>query len=102
MGKTGDNSSVVVRNLGLADRSGQPTVRTDTHPRALHTGDAPHDGGRVLIEPERLSWARCGALKIAADQPPAPLPIRNALRTIGIHITQRNDNARLLPAAAGT
>jgi hypothetical protein len=37
---------------------------------------------------------------LAADAPPAPLHIRNALRTIDIHITQRIDNARLLPVAA--
>ena len=37
---------------------------------------------------------------LAADQPPAPLPLRNALRTIEIHITERIDTARLLPKAA--
>ena len=37
---------------------------------------------------------------LAADQPPAPPPIRNALRTIDIHITKRIDNARLPPIAA--
>ena len=37
---------------------------------------------------------------LAADQPPAPLSIRNALHTIDIHIIDRIDNARLLPAAA--
>ena len=37
---------------------------------------------------------------LAADQPPAPPPIRKALRTIDTHITQRIDNARLLPTAA--
>ena len=37
---------------------------------------------------------------LAADQPPAPLPIRNALHDIDIHITYRIDNARLLPTAA--
>ena len=37
---------------------------------------------------------------LAADGPPAPPSIRNALRTIDIHITQRIDNARLAPKAA--
>ena len=37
---------------------------------------------------------------LAAHQPPGPLPIRKALRTIDTHITQRIDNARLLPTAA--
>jgi len=37
---------------------------------------------------------------LAAHQPPAPPPIRKALRTIDTHITQRIDNARLLPTAA--
>jgi hypothetical protein len=35
-----------------------------------------------------------------ADQPPAPPPIRNALRTIDIHVTETIDQARLLPKAA--
>ncbi|MGH3564312.1 MAG: hypothetical protein ACRDTN_21680, partial [Mycobacterium sp.] len=37
---------------------------------------------------------------LAANQPPAPLPLRNALHTIDIHVTERIDNARLLPNAA--
>ncbi|HET7666130.1 MAG TPA: hypothetical protein VFK56_08685 [Mycobacterium sp.] len=37
---------------------------------------------------------------LAADQPPAPLPLRNALRTIDIHTTQTIDRARLLPKPA--
>jgi hypothetical protein len=37
---------------------------------------------------------------LAADTPPAPPPIRKALRTIDIHITRRIDNARLAPKAA--
>ena len=32
---------------------------------------------------------------LAADQPPAPSPLRKALRTIDTHITQRIANARL-------
>lgn len=32
---------------------------------------------------------------LAADQPPAPPPIRKALRTIDAHIAERIDNARL-------
>ena len=37
---------------------------------------------------------------LAADQPPAPPPVRKALRTIDIHITKTIDQARLLPKAA--
>ena len=37
---------------------------------------------------------------LAADQPPAPPPLRKALRTIDIHITETIDQARLLPKAA--
>ncbi|MGO9697551.1 MAG: hypothetical protein ACLPYO_28285 [Mycobacterium sp.] len=37
---------------------------------------------------------------LAADQPPAPLPLRKALRTIDTHITERVDNARLPLKAA--
>jgi hypothetical protein len=32
---------------------------------------------------------------LAADQPPAPPPLRKALHTIDIHIAERIDNARL-------
>jgi hypothetical protein len=37
---------------------------------------------------------------LAADQPPAPPPLRKALRTIDTHIAQRIDNARLPLKAA--
>jgi hypothetical protein len=37
---------------------------------------------------------------LAADQPPAPPPIRNALHAIDIHITEAIDHARLLPKVA--
>ena len=37
---------------------------------------------------------------LAADQPPVPPPIRKALRTIDIHITERIDQTRLLPKVA--
>jgi hypothetical protein len=37
---------------------------------------------------------------LAADQPPAPRPLRKALHTIDIHITDTIDRARLLPKAA--
>ena len=37
---------------------------------------------------------------LAADQPPAPPPIRKALRTIDTHIAERIDNARLPLKAA--
>jgi len=37
---------------------------------------------------------------LAADQPQAPPPIRKALHTIEIHISDTIDQARLLPKAA--
>jgi hypothetical protein len=37
---------------------------------------------------------------LAADQPPAPPPLRKALHTIDIHITEHIDRARLLPNSA--
>jgi hypothetical protein len=37
---------------------------------------------------------------LAADQPLAPLPVRKALHTIDIHISERIDQARLLPKIA--
>lgn len=37
---------------------------------------------------------------LAAGQPPAPQPLRNALHTRDIHITKTIDRARLLPNAA--
>ena len=41
----------------------------------------------------------CCVPLLAADQPPAP-PVRKALHTIDIHISERIDQARLLPKAA--
>jgi hypothetical protein len=37
---------------------------------------------------------------LAPDQPPTPPPIRKALHTIDIRITETIDRARLLPKAA--
>jgi hypothetical protein len=37
---------------------------------------------------------------LAADQPPAPSPVRKALHTIDIHISERIDQIRLLPKVA--
>jgi hypothetical protein len=37
---------------------------------------------------------------LATDTPPAPTPIRNALHTFDIHITETIDQVRLLPKAA--
>jgi hypothetical protein len=37
---------------------------------------------------------------LVADEPPAPPSIRKALHTIDIHITQRIEDARLLPTVA--
>lgn len=37
---------------------------------------------------------------LAADQPPAPPPLRKALQTIDIHITEQINHARFLPNAA--
>jgi hypothetical protein len=37
---------------------------------------------------------------LASDQPPAPPPLRKALHTIDIHITETIEQARLLPNAA--
>jgi hypothetical protein len=37
---------------------------------------------------------------LATDRPPAPPPVRKALNTIDIHITETIDRARLLPKAA--
>ena len=37
---------------------------------------------------------------LATDQPPASPPIRKALHTIDIHISDTFDQARLLPQAA--
>ena len=56
------------------------------------------DGLRFAIFYTKLHH-RCLRPLLAADNPPAPPPLRNALRTIDIHITERIDQARLLPKA---
>src|SRR5215468_636217 len=57
------------------------------------------DGLRFAIFYTKLHDRLLGPL-LAADQPPAPPPVRKALRTIDIHITETIDQARLLPKAA--
>ena len=57
------------------------------------------DGLRFAIFYTKLHNRLLGPL-LAADQPPAPPPVRKALRTIDIHIAETIDQARLLPKAA--
>ncbi|OCB29315.1 hypothetical protein A9X02_28295 [Mycobacterium malmoense] len=57
------------------------------------------DGLRFAIFYTKLHNRLLGPL-MAADQPPAPLPLRKALRTIDTHIDTYIDNSRILPKAA--
>ncbi len=57
------------------------------------------DGLRFAIFYVKLHNRLLGPL-LAADQPPAPPSLRNALRTIDTHIDTYIDNARMLPKAA--
>jgi hypothetical protein len=57
------------------------------------------DGLRFAIFYTKLYNRLLGPL-MAANQPPAPPPLRNALRTIETHIIERIDNARILPRTA--
>jgi hypothetical protein len=57
------------------------------------------DGLRFAIFPTKLHDRLLRPL-LAADQPPALQSLRNALRTIDIHIAGRIDNARLPLKAA--
>jgi hypothetical protein len=57
------------------------------------------DGLRFAIFYTKLHNRLLGPL-LAADQPPAPPSLRNALRTIDTHIDTYIDNARILPKAA--
>ncbi|MGH3970588.1 MAG: hypothetical protein ACRDTV_21350, partial [Mycobacterium sp.] len=57
------------------------------------------DGLRFAIFYTKLHNRLLGSL-LAADQPPAPPSLRNALRTIDTHIDTYIDNARMLPKAA--
>ena len=57
------------------------------------------DGLRFAIFYTKVHDRLLGPL-LAADQPPAPLLLRNALHTIDIHTTQTIDRARLLPKPA--
>jgi hypothetical protein len=57
------------------------------------------DGLRFLIFYTKLRDRLLRPL-LAADQPPAPPPVRKALRTSDIHISERIDQARLLPKVA--
>ena len=53
-----------------------------------------------LLDRQDSRCPLCGDPVLAADQPPAPLPLRKALRTIDIHIAKRIDHARLPLKAA--
>ena len=57
------------------------------------------DGLRFAVFYTKLHDRLLGPL-LAANQPPAPPALRNALRTIETHVTERIDNARILPTAA--
>jgi hypothetical protein len=57
------------------------------------------DGLRFAISYTKLHDRLLRPL-LAADQPPAPPPLRNALRTIDIHLSERIDQVRLLPKVA--
>jgi hypothetical protein len=57
------------------------------------------DGLRFAIFYTKLRNRLLGPL-LAADQPPAPPSLRNALRTIDTHINTYIDGARMLPKAA--
>jgi len=57
------------------------------------------DGLRFAIFYTKLHDRLLGPL-LAGNQPPAPPALRNALRTIENHVTERIDNARILPTAA--
>ena len=63
-----------------------------------HTYDLTPDGQRVAIfytkVHDRILWPL-----LAADQPPAPTELRQALATIDKHVHAYTDNARLGPAA---
>ena len=58
------------------------------------------DGLRFAIVCTKLHDDRLLRPLLAADQPPAPPPLRKALHTIDIHINKTIDQARLLPKAA--
>ena len=53
------------------------------------------DGLRFAIVCTKLHGDPLLRPLLVADQPPAPPPIRKALRTIDAHIAERIDNARL-------
>ena len=57
------------------------------------------DGQRVAIFYTKVHDRLLRPL-LATNQPPAPQPVRNALHTIDIHITETIDQARLLSNVA--
>ena len=93
------------RRCDLLDEPGQLRPGAAWDQRADH----PHPGPQPLPpHPRRarvrdlLSQVHDRLLRplLAADEPPAPPSIRKALHTIDIHITQRIEDARLLPTVA--
>ena len=87
-------------------RTPPPRATWGPQPRAGRAGAAGRtryrltgDGLRFAIFYTKLHDRLLRPL-LATDQPPTPPPLRKALHTIDIHITETIDRARLLPNAA--
>jgi hypothetical protein len=100
------NSPVPAISLGSRVQTGHvaiPTVPVPPAPMLATAAPLPSDttadGLRFAIFYTKVHDRLLRAL-FAADQPPAPPPIRKALHTINIHITETINQARLVPKAA--
>ena len=87
----------------LLDRKVEAVSTYERNTATVITLLTAEDGSQVRITdfaPRLRNYDRLLRPLLAADQPPAPLPLRNALRTIDIHTAQTIDRARLLPKPA--
>jgi hypothetical protein len=88
----GIEAVVFVTGRAVAPAQVFDLIRGDHHDGHPGTEQAVDDG--CLLVPKIIGRA------VAADQPPAPPPLRKALHTIDIHIPETIDRAHLLPNAA--
>ena len=96
---------IVLRNPAVADVAivaGKPGDRAFHHGTVHHAGliqQSPSDGLRFAIFYTKVHDRLLRPL-FATDQPPASPPIRKALHTNNIHITETINQAGLLPKTA--
>jgi hypothetical protein len=103
-GSPGSAAGSLLELLGQKPQNGACTPRRATNKSpALGGGDGAEKSERIQLKrriPRSDAETSAMAALLAADQLPAPPPLRKALHTIDIYLTETIDQARLLPKTA--